>query len=137
MMLYRFGLVAVIAVTAVTMLPRTATSAMLLTPERAAQVVSLRNVAINDGDVTGEIVNHSKQTMRAVQLQILYSWRWKNEWHPGKDDPGRAVYHNVDKVIPAGQSTRFDYKPSPPLPDRKDGFFDISVKIVGFEQIYP
>jgi hypothetical protein len=136
MMLYRFGLAAIIAVAAVTMLPRTATSAMLLTPERAAQVVSLRNVAIKDGDVTGEIVNHSKQTMRDVQLQILYSWRWKDEWHPGKDDPGRAVYHNVNKDIPAGQSARFDYKPAPPLPDRKDGFFDISVKVVGYAQVY-
>jgi hypothetical protein len=118
------------------MLSSTATAATLLTADRAAQVVSLRNVTTKDGDVTGEVVNHSKQTLREVQLQILYSWRWQDETHPGADDPGRAAYHMVGKEIPAGQSARFDYKPVPPLPVRKDGSFEISVKVVGFAQVY-
>jgi hypothetical protein len=42
----------------------------------------------------------------------------------------------VGKDIPAGQSARFDYKPSPPLPVRNDGSFEISVKVVGFAQVY-
>ena len=86
--------------------------------------------------VSGEVVNKSSATLRDVQLLILYSWLWKNEFHPGQDDPGRAVYLTVDKEIPPGQSAQFNYKPSPPLPERKDGYFDISTKVVGFTQVY-
>jgi hypothetical protein len=117
-------------------LPTTAKPATLIAPDHAAQIVTLRNVTEKDGEVAGELVNSSKQTLRDIQLQILYSWRWKDEFHPGTDDPGRAVYITVDKDIPPGQSVRFDYKPSPPFPARKDGYFDVSVKVVGFSQVY-
>ena len=88
------------------------------------------------GEVSGELVNNSKQTLREVQLQILYSWRWNNEHHPGKNDPGTARYYVLNQEIPPGQTARFDYKPSPPLASREDGQFDISVKIVGFAQVF-
>lgn len=128
--------VTIIAALTLTILPTAAKAATLIGPDQAAQVVTVRNVMEKAGEVSGEVVNNSKQTLRDIQLQILYSWRWKNEFHPGTDDPGRAVYTTVNKEIPPGQSTRFDYRPSPPLPARNDGYFDISVKIVGFEQIY-
>ena len=54
----------------------------------------------------------------------------------GTDDPGRAVYHTINQGIAPGQSARFDYKPSPPLPVRQDGNFDIGASVAGFEQIY-
>lgn len=135
-MLFRSVLAVIIAATAFGVGSSPATAATLLTADRAAQVVSLRNVTTMDGEVTGEIVNHSKQTLREVQLQILYSWRWQDETHPGSDDPGRAAYHVVSNDIAPGQSARFDYKPSPPLPIRKDGSFEISVKVIGFAQVY-
>ena len=104
----------------------------------AEGVVSLRNVmSTEQGEVSGELVNHTKQTLREVRLQILYSWRWNNEYHPGKDDPGRATYYLLDQEIPPGQTVRFNYKPSPPLASREDGQFDISVKVVGFAQVFP
>jgi len=103
---------------------------------QAAEIVSLKNMTVKDGEVVGEVVNNSKQTLRDVQLQILYSWRWKDEFHPGRDDPGRADYHTINQEIPPGQSARFNYKPSPPLPSRKDGYFDITVSVVGFTQVY-
>jgi hypothetical protein len=116
-------------------LPLAASGATPQIAGTADAVAGLRNVTVNDGQVAGEVVNHSKTTLRDVQLRILYSWRWKNEFRPGKDDPGTAVFMTVDKEIPAGQSARFEYKPSPP-PARKDGHFDVSAKIVGFTQIY-
>ncbi|HEY2920993.1 MAG TPA: hypothetical protein VGK77_18580 [Candidatus Binatia bacterium] len=128
--------VAMIATLTLTTLPTTAKPATLLAPDQAAQIVTVRNVTERAGDVAGELVNNSKQTLRDIQLQILYSWRWKNEFHPGTDDPGKAVYITVSKEIPPGQSARFDYKPAPPLSARKDGSFDVSVKVVGFSQIY-
>jgi len=110
----------------------------LLSQEDVGQVASLRNVMSSEGgEVSGEVVNNSKQTLRDLQLQIIYSWRWKNEYHPGKDDPGMARYHVLNREIPSGQTARFDYKPSPPLASREDGQFDISVKVVGFAQVFP
>jgi hypothetical protein len=109
----------------------------LLSREEVGRVASLQNVAsTEEGEVSGELVNHSKQTLREVRLQILYSWRWKDEHRPGKDDPGRATYYVLDKEIPPGQIVRFNYKPSPPLASRDDGQFDISVKVAGFAQVF-
>ena len=110
----------------------------LLSREDVGRVASLRNVmSTEEGEVSGEVVNHSKQTLREIRLQILYSWRWNNEYHPGKDDPGRATYYVLDKEIPPNQTVRFNYKPSPPLASREDGQFDISVKVAGFAQVFP
>ena len=90
------------------------------------------------GEVSGELVNHTKQTLREVRLQILYSWRWKDEHHPGKDDPGRAAYYLFGpEKFRLAIAVRFNYKPSPPLASREDGQFDISVKVVGFAQVFP
>jgi hypothetical protein len=133
-----FGLAAtfIVVVSYVTMPEMTAVAATPQLAEKADDLV-LKNVKIgNDGEISGEVVNTSKQTVRDVEIQILYSWRWKDEFHPGKDDPGRAVYVTIDREIPPGQSAPFNYKPSPPLPVRKDGYFDISVKVVGFTRIY-
>jgi hypothetical protein len=110
----------------------------LRTPEEADRVASLRNVTSTpEGEVSGEIVNNSKHAVQDVQLQILYSWRWRNETRPGKDDPGTVNYHSLNQEIPAGKTTRFNYKPSPPLPSRTDGQFDVTVKIIGFAEIIP
>ena len=133
-----FGLAAtfIVVVSYLTMPEMTAVAATPQLAEKAEDLV-LKNVNIgNDGEISGEVVNTSKQTVRDVELQILYSWRWKDEFHPGKDDPGRAVYVTIDREIAPGQSAPFNYKPSPPLPVRKDGYFDISLKVVGFTRVY-
>jgi len=125
-----------VAVSYVTMPPMTAVAAPPQLAEKADDLV-LNNVKSgNDGEISGEVVNTSKQTVRDVELQILYSWRWKDEFHPGTDDQGRAVYLTIDREIPPGQSAPFNYKPSPPVPIRKDGYFDIVVKVVGFTRVY-
>ena len=117
---------------------RPATAASLSSSDAAGRVVSLRDVMSTEaGEVSGEVVNNSKQTLRDVRLQILYSWRWKNEYQPGKDDPGKAIYHVLQQEIPPGQTVRFNYEPSPPFASREDGQFDIGVKVVGFAQVFP
>lgn len=128
--------VAIIAILTLTTLPTPAKSATLIQPDQAAQVVTVRNVTEKNGEVRGELVNNSRQTLRDIDLQILYSWRWKDEFHPGKDDPGRAVYFTIKKELPPGQSEQFEYRLSPPLPARSDGYFDVTVKVVGFAQVY-
>lgn len=120
----------------VTMPSMTVIAATPQLAEKADDLV-LKNVKSGkDGEVSGEVANTSKQRVRDVELQILYSWRWQDEFHPGKDDPGRAVYVTVDREIAPDQSATFNYKPSPPVPVRKDGYFDIVVKVVGFTRVY-
>jgi hypothetical protein len=119
----------------ITTLPVAATSATPQIADTADEVVSLKNVTAREDEVAGEALNNSRQTLRDVQLRILYSWRWNNEFRPGTDDPGRVVYQTIDREIPPGQSARFNYKPSPSLPNRKDGYFDVSVKVVDFTTI--
>ncbi len=114
----------------------TANGTMVVAGDEVGRIVALRNVSIKDGEVSGEVVNNSSDTLREVVLQIRYFWRWADEFHPGKDDPGRTVYYTAAKEIPPGGSARFDYKPSPPLPVRRDGSFVIDVKVAGFERVY-
>jgi hypothetical protein len=132
-----FVLVTLLAgVMVVAALPISGFSAQLQIAQTADDVV-LRNVKISqDGEVSGEVQNNSKQALRDLDIEILYSWQWKNEFRPGKDAPGRAVDIRIDKEIPPGQSVPFNYKPSPPLPVRKDGYFGITVKVVGLTRIY-
>jgi hypothetical protein len=115
--------------------PGAAAAATLLPADKAGQVVTVRNVTVKDGVVSGEVVNKSQRTLREVQLLIRYSWLWKDEFQPGKDDPSMAVYHTVEKEIAPGGTLRFTYKPASPLPSRPDGSFETSVSVAGFTEV--
>jgi hypothetical protein len=118
-------------------LPNLAISQTVLTKQEASRVLVLSNVSAQEGVVSGEIRNNSSNIVRDVQLLIRYEWLWKNEFHPGKDDPGSSVYYNVPGEIPPGGTARFQYTPNPPLPKRTDGSFQISVSVAGFTEVIP
>ena len=128
--------IVVLAASSVVSVAATANDTMVIAGNEVGRFVTLRNVSIKTGEVSGEVVNNSSDTLRDVVLEIRYSWRWADEFHPGKDDPGRTVYYTAAKEIPPGGSARFEYKPSPPLPERRDGSFVIDVKVAGFERVY-
>jgi hypothetical protein len=115
--------------------PRMAWSATLVPAEKAEQVVIVRNVTVKEDAVSGELVNQSSRSLRDVQLQIRYSWRWKNEFKPGNDDFGITVYHTVSEEIPPGKAVQFHYKPSSPLASRPDGYFETTVSVAGFTEV--
>ena len=118
--------------------PRVGIAQTLATREQAASVLTVDNVTVQDGTITGQIRNQSKYTVRDVQLFILYSWLWTNEFHPGKDNPGRAFYPTMAGEIPPGGSMPFKFTPSPPLAKRTDGKFEgPTVAIAGFAQVIP
>ena len=114
---------------------RVAIPATLLSADQAAEIVSVGDVTVRDGEVSGEVMNKSRTLVREVQLQIQYIWLWNDEYHPRKDDPGRTVYYTVEREIQPGQRERFTYKPSPPLPSRTDGVFETRVTVAGFVQV--
>ena len=103
--------------------------------ERVAEGVALRDVTVDGGVVSGVLANTSGKVLRDVQLLIQHDWRWRNEFRPGGDDPSRAVYYVVPEEIPPGGQTKFTYRTDPPLPERSDGHFDTSVRVVGFVEV--
>ena len=114
-----------------------AIAATLISQEQVSQAVSIRNLVVKDGVVSGELVNNSSRTLRDVQLLIRSTWLWNNEMHPGADSPGDAVYYTVEGDISPGGSKPFTYRPASPLPSRPDGHFEIAVSVAGFAEIIP
>jgi hypothetical protein len=103
--------------------------------DRLSQIVALRDVSANGGDVSGVIANLSPRPVRDQELLIRYDWLWRNEFRPGDDNPSRAVYYTVPGEIPPGGQTRFTYRVDPPLPVRSDGQFRTSVEVVGLVEV--
>ena len=134
---YFRGLVLIWAGLVVIAWPNLANPQTVLTQDEASRVLVLENVKAQEGVVLGEIRNNSANIVRDIQLLIRYVWLWKNEFHPGKDDPSRSVFYNVPGEIPPGGMTRFQYTPSSPLPKRADGRFIVSVSVAGFTQVIP
>src|SRR5207237_6045544 len=112
----RFALVvSMLLALAVVIPPNAVKSATPQIAESADKVVSLRNVTATVTEVSGEVVNNSSNAVRDVNVEILYSWRWNNEMHPGTDDPGGAVGHMIDTDITPGHSARYNYNPQSPV----------------------
>lgn len=106
----------------------------VLAPQEVKRVV-VTNVTVQDEMVSGELRNNSANVVRDVQLLIRYIWLWKNEFHPGSDDPSRSVYYNVPGELPANGTTRFQYSPNTPLPKRTDGSFNVQVSVASFTEV--
>jgi hypothetical protein len=118
--------------------PKPSFSQTVASQEQAGSVLAIEKLTVQDGTVTGEIRNKSKNTVRDVQLFIRYTWLWKDEFHPGKDNPSAAFYPTMAGEITPGGSMPFKFTPAPPLPKRSDGRFEApSVSIAGFTQIIP
>jgi len=104
--------------------------------DQAGSVLTIENLSVQDGAVSGAIRNKSPNTVRDVQLFIRYTFLWKNEFHPGTDNPSAAFYPTVSGEIAPGGSLPFNFSPSPPLPKRANGKFESpSVSIAGFTQV--
>jgi hypothetical protein len=105
--------------------------------DQPPQEISVRNVSVKDGAVSGEVVNSSSRTLRDVQLLIRFTWLWKNEMKPKEDTRSDAVFQTVEGDIPAGGSKPFTYRPSSPMTSQADGRYEATVKIAGFTQLIP
>ena len=55
--------------------------------EQAGGVLTIDNVKVQDGTVTGQIRNKSKNTVRDVQLFIRYTFLWKKRVSSGQREP--------------------------------------------------
>ncbi len=107
----------------------------VLPPPEASKLVAVRNTTVQDNNiVSGELLNLSSHQIRDVELLIRQIWHWNNEFRPGANPPGAAVYLMVTTELASGATERFSYKLSP-LPARSDGYFETVVTVAGFIEI--
>ena len=102
---------------------------------QTAATVSVQNVGMRSGVVSGLLLNNSPRLLRDVRLLVRFAWLWKNERAPRRDNPGRSDYYTVPGDIPAGGRLTFTYRPAPPLPGRSDGHFETAVEVAGFTEV--
>ncbi len=127
--------VAMLAVVAAMMIPRTTAVARAQTLIAAEQPVVVRDVSTRGGVVSGVLVNRSGKLLRDVRLLFQHTWLWSDEMHPGEESPGRVDYYTVKNDLPPNGTVEFTYRPDPPLPHRDDGHFETSVDVVGWTEI--
>jgi hypothetical protein len=132
------GLGALLSATILFAMPHAGLPQNLSTKEEIARTLAVEKVAVaDDGGVSGEVSNRSRNTIRDVQLFIRHTWLWHNEMKPGKDDPGRSTYYTLPAEIPPGARVPFTFKPSAPLPKTSGGHFETTVSVAGFTEVIP
>jgi hypothetical protein len=96
--------------------------------------LAVRDVRTSGASVTGWVQNQTPHEVRDVRLMVENSFLWNDERHPGDDNPGSSHIVRLDQPIPAGGSVEFRYDRPAPLPVRKDGRFETSVKVLSFSE---
>jgi hypothetical protein len=103
--------------------------------DQVFRTVVVRDIKVRGNTVSGVLVNHSPRLLREVRVLIRYAWRWKNERHPGENNPGRGEYVTLPGELPASGTLPFTHNIDPPLPVRSDGHFDTSAEVIGFTEV--
>jgi hypothetical protein len=89
-----------------------------------------------DGDtVRLRLVNLTGGRLENVRVLVSESFRWKDEMHPGEDDPSRAEIFTVAEPVAPG-TTRDVTLTVPAPPVREDGGFVLAATVVGLDT-YP
>ena len=102
----------------------------LVSTNTLATRVAVQGVSLQDGVVRGQVVNLSDERIENLRLAVTWIWHWKNERHPGADEPGSLEFLVVPAVAPHA-AVDFSVSPAHPLPTRSDGWMDVSVSAVG------
>ena len=101
------------------------------------RIAVVEKLAVQEGNVSGEVLNKSSYLLRDVQLSVRYTWLWDDEKKPGKTDPGTSTFYTLSREIAPGGRLPFTFKPAPPLPILSGGHFETSVSIAGFVEVIP
>lgn len=103
----------------------------------AAGIVEIENLRIDGDAISGEIVNRSPHAVRDIQLLVRQDWQWRNEFRPGADNPGRAIYHHVEDEIAPGGRAPFTHRFGEPLPQLTGGEFETRVEVAAYTSVVP
>jgi hypothetical protein len=92
--------------------------------------IVIADVRSTDGVVTGEILNKTDDQLENVRLLVSDEFLWRNERHPGTDNPGNAYSVMVSGPIAPHGSAPFRFERPAPLPERSDGRFATDVSAI-------
>jgi len=112
-----------------------ATSAVVPASE-AARTIVINDLRVQEGSVSGTIVNKSSATVRGVELLLQQAWLWNDERHPGTDSPGRTLPFTLGADFAPHTSAPFTFQ-IPPLAQRSDGRFVTTMEVTGFTEVGP
>src|SRR5690348_1299409 len=76
----------------------------VVAPDELARQVAVRDVKMDEGTVSGKVVNTSSTPVRDVKLLVRYKWLWKNERRPGANSPTRIAWVTVPGEIVPGDA---------------------------------
>ena len=100
-------------------------------------LVTVHDLVLEEGKASGTLRNHSDLFVSDVRLLLRFTWHWRNERRPGKNNPGRAAYYTVPTEIPPQGEITFFLEPDPPLAKRRDGRFALSGEVVSYQSLQP
>jgi hypothetical protein len=113
----------------------TATGAVVQ-PSEAARTIVINDLNVQEGSISGTIVNKSSATVRGVELSLRQAWLWNDERHPGTDSPGRTLPFTLGADVAPNASAPFAFQ-TPPLAQRSDGRFVTTMDVTGFSEVGP
>ena len=105
-------------------------------PDVASEKVAIRKVEVKGNAISGEVTNKSPHPIRNIELLVQYHWLWNNEFKPGRESPGKAVFVALDKELRPGESATFSVPVDSPE-TRADGYYMPEVTLAGFTEIIP
>jgi hypothetical protein len=111
-------------------------TATVVQPSEAAQTIVINNLSVQEGSVSGTVVNKSPATVRGVELLLRQVWQWKDERHPGTDSPGRTLPFTLGGDVAPNASAPFTFQ-TPPLDQRSDGWFVTTMDVISFSEVGP
>ena len=110
--------------------------AAVVPASEAAQTIVINDLRVQEGSVSGTIVNKSAATVHGVELLLRQTWMWNNERHPGTYSPGRTLPFTLGGDVAPNASAPFTFN-TPPLAHRSDGRFVTTMDVIGFSEVGP
>jgi hypothetical protein len=111
-------------------------TAAIVPAAEAAQTIVINDLRVQEGSVSGTIVNKSSATVRGVELSLRQVWLWTDERHPGTDSPGRTLPFILGGDVAPNASAPFTFL-VPPLAQRSEGRFVTTMDVTGFTEVGP
>ena len=110
-----------------------AASPQMVEPDRLDSMASVEDLTTEGGELSGQVVNRTDKTLTDVHILTTDLFVWKNERHPGDDDPSRAEERTIPGPIPPHASVSFRFEREP-LPRRTDGAFTTMTRVLGLTE---
>lgn len=94
--------------------------------------VSLAIEVTEDGAIAGTMRNNTGRKIGDVEVLVEYAWIWAKNKNVPDATPGWSTTYTLPVELTPGESVPMNLPPLHPLPDRDDGHFLISAKVVGY-----